>query len=154
MCSCNYNHISPDLFQKEEIKSCEERVKKLLELTPPKGRTFLHKIEHILEREKNWVSMPPNLFSLSLSHINTGLQLITYSGYVYYLAKYLLNLHFLGMVETWWLPTIWKTTNWEESNTRWGQKAVWLLCYKLVISFFNSDMKFKEKLYWVGFCNL
>ncbi|XP_022746368.1 THO complex subunit 1 isoform X1 [Durio zibethinus] len=40
---------------KEEIKSCEDRVKKLLELTPPKGKDFLHSIEHILEREKNWV---------------------------------------------------------------------------------------------------
>ncbi|OIV92408.1 hypothetical protein TanjilG_23008 [Lupinus angustifolius] len=40
---------------KEEITSCEERVKKLLQLTPPKGREFLCKIEHILEREKNWV---------------------------------------------------------------------------------------------------
>ncbi|CAN1121209.1 THO complex subunit 1 [Linum perenne] len=40
---------------KEEVKSCEERVKKLLEMTPPKGKKFLHKIEHILEREKNWV---------------------------------------------------------------------------------------------------
>ncbi|CAI0421550.1 unnamed protein product [Linum tenue] len=41
--------------QKEEIKSSEERVKKLLEMTPPKGKDFLRKIEHILEREKNWV---------------------------------------------------------------------------------------------------
>jgi hypothetical protein len=32
-------------------------VKKLLEMTPPKGKDFLHKIEHILEREKNWVSV-------------------------------------------------------------------------------------------------
>ncbi|XVE68418.1 hypothetical protein DITRI_Ditri09bG0067000 [Diplodiscus trichospermus] len=40
---------------KEEIKSCEDRVKKLLEMTPPKGKDFLHCIEHILEREKNWV---------------------------------------------------------------------------------------------------
>ncbi|OMO51327.1 THO complex, subunit THOC1 [Corchorus capsularis] len=40
---------------KEEIKSCEDRVKKLLEVTPPKGKDFLHCIEHILEREKNWV---------------------------------------------------------------------------------------------------
>ncbi|XWS74586.1 hypothetical protein CRYUN_Cryun01aG0011300 [Craigia yunnanensis] len=40
---------------KEEIKSCEDRVKKLLEVTPPKGKDFLHSIEHILEREKNWV---------------------------------------------------------------------------------------------------
>ncbi|XWS57045.1 hypothetical protein CRYUN_Cryun09bG0137800 [Craigia yunnanensis] len=40
---------------KEEIKSCEDRVKKLLEVTPPKGNDFLHSIEHILEREKNWV---------------------------------------------------------------------------------------------------
>ncbi|XVF41073.1 hypothetical protein PTKIN_Ptkin01aG0250900 [Pterospermum kingtungense] len=40
---------------KEEIKSCEDRVKKLLEVTPPKGKDFLNSIEHILEREKNWV---------------------------------------------------------------------------------------------------
>ncbi|KAE8735747.1 THO complex subunit 1 [Hibiscus syriacus] len=40
---------------KEEIKSCEDRVKKLLEVTPPKGKDFLHSIEHILDREKNWV---------------------------------------------------------------------------------------------------
>ncbi|KOM43279.1 hypothetical protein LR48_Vigan05g088300 [Vigna angularis] len=45
----------PSESMKEEITSCEERVKKLLELTPPKGSEFLHKIEHILEREKNWV---------------------------------------------------------------------------------------------------
>ncbi|XP_008797925.2 THO complex subunit 1 [Phoenix dactylifera] len=40
---------------KEEIKTCEERVKKLLEIIPPKGKEFLESIEHILEREKNWV---------------------------------------------------------------------------------------------------
>ncbi|XP_047089211.1 THO complex subunit 1-like [Lolium rigidum] len=40
---------------KEEIKSCEERVKNLLEMIPPKGKEFLQSIEHILEREKNWV---------------------------------------------------------------------------------------------------
>ncbi|TKV98680.1 hypothetical protein SEVIR_9G575400v4 [Setaria viridis] len=40
---------------KDEIKSCEERVKKLLEVIPPKGKEFLKSIEHILEREKNWV---------------------------------------------------------------------------------------------------
>nr|CAB3502267.1 unnamed protein product [Digitaria exilis] len=40
---------------KEEIVSCEERVKKLLEVIPPKGKEFLKSIEHILEREKNWV---------------------------------------------------------------------------------------------------
>lgn len=45
----------PSDSMKEEIKSCEERVKKLLEMTPPKGKEFLHNIEHILEREKNWV---------------------------------------------------------------------------------------------------
>ncbi|PWZ57915.1 THO complex subunit 1 [Zea mays] len=39
----------------EEIKSCEEHVKKLLEIIPPKGKEFLKSIEHILEREKNWV---------------------------------------------------------------------------------------------------
>lgn len=70
-CICvhiTYTIVFPDLFQKEEIKSCEEHVKKLLELTPPKGRTFLHKIEHILEREKNWVSTLKNFFFVSLSH--------------------------------------------------------------------------------------
>ncbi|XP_052176612.1 THO complex subunit 1 isoform X7 [Diospyros lotus] len=45
----------PSETMKEEIKSCEERVKKLLEMTPPKGSEFLHSIEHILERERNWV---------------------------------------------------------------------------------------------------
>ncbi|MCD7465531.1 hypothetical protein HAX54_001476 [Datura stramonium] len=40
---------------KEEIKTSEQRVKKLLEMTPPKGIDFLHSIEHILERERNWV---------------------------------------------------------------------------------------------------
>ncbi|KAF3434264.1 hypothetical protein FNV43_RR25367 [Rhamnella rubrinervis] len=45
----------PSESMKEEITSCEERVKKLLEITPPKGRDFLNKIEHMLEREKNWV---------------------------------------------------------------------------------------------------
>ncbi|XP_072987454.1 THO complex subunit 1 isoform X3 [Typha latifolia] len=40
---------------KEEIKSCEEHVKQLLEIIPPKGKEFLKSIEHILEREKNWV---------------------------------------------------------------------------------------------------
>ncbi|KAL5800899.1 hypothetical protein ACOSQ3_032531 [Xanthoceras sorbifolium] len=45
----------PSESMKEEIKSCEERVKKLLEMTPPKGKVFLQTVEHILEREKNWV---------------------------------------------------------------------------------------------------
>ncbi|THG17008.1 hypothetical protein TEA_026053 [Camellia sinensis var. sinensis] len=40
---------------KEEIKSFEERVKKLLEMTPPNGKEFLNSIDHILERERNWV---------------------------------------------------------------------------------------------------
>ncbi|KAL6493814.1 suppressor of the transcriptional defect of hpr1 by overexpression [Orobanche gracilis] len=40
---------------KEEIETCEERVKNLLEMTPPRGKEFLHSIEHILERERNWV---------------------------------------------------------------------------------------------------
>lgn len=43
------------------MKSCEERVKKLLETTPPKGKDFLHSIEHILEREKNWVCISASL---------------------------------------------------------------------------------------------
>lgn len=45
----------PSETLREEIKSCEERVKKLLEVTPPRGKEFLQKIEHILERENNWV---------------------------------------------------------------------------------------------------
>lgn len=46
---------TPSETMREEIKSCEERVKKLLEVTPPRGKDFLQKIEHILERENNWV---------------------------------------------------------------------------------------------------
>lgn len=45
----------PKESMREEIKAYEERVKKHLEMTPPKGREFLSSIEHILEREKNWV---------------------------------------------------------------------------------------------------
>ncbi|RAL48809.1 hypothetical protein DM860_001129 [Cuscuta australis] len=45
----------PSEVMKEEIKTCEERVKKLLEITPPKGKEFLQSIELILERERNWV---------------------------------------------------------------------------------------------------
>uniref|UniRef100_A0A803MX55 THO complex subunit 1 n=1 Tax=Chenopodium quinoa TaxID=63459 RepID=A0A803MX55_CHEQI len=45
----------PSEAMKEEIKTYEERVKNLLEVTPPKGKEFLCSIEHILEREKNWV---------------------------------------------------------------------------------------------------
>ncbi|KAL0680775.1 hypothetical protein Bca4012_047622 [Brassica carinata] len=45
----------PSETMKEELKSCEDRVKKLLEITPPKGKEFLRAVEHILEREKNWV---------------------------------------------------------------------------------------------------
>ncbi|KAH8935144.1 hypothetical protein BDL97_17G013800 [Sphagnum fallax] len=40
---------------REEIKAHEEHVKQLLEMTPPKGKTFLSSIMHILERERNWV---------------------------------------------------------------------------------------------------
>ncbi|KAL7204738.1 hypothetical protein ACSBR2_017776 [Camellia fascicularis] len=45
----------PSETLKEEIKSFEERVKKLLEMTPPNGKEFLNSIDHILERERNWV---------------------------------------------------------------------------------------------------
>lgn len=45
----------PSESMKDEIKSYEEHAKKLLEMTPPKGKDFLNKVEHILEREKNWV---------------------------------------------------------------------------------------------------
>lgn len=52
-------------YQKEEIKSCEERVKRLLEIIPPKGKEFLQSVEHILEREKNWVNIFFNINSHS-----------------------------------------------------------------------------------------
>ncbi|ERN09505.1 hypothetical protein AMTRI_Chr09g32690 [Amborella trichopoda] len=45
----------PKEIMREEIKSYEERVKKLLEMIPSKGKEFLERVEHILEREKNWV---------------------------------------------------------------------------------------------------
>lgn len=45
----------PSEAMKEEIKSCEDRVKKLLIGTPPRGEEFLSIVEHILEHEKNWV---------------------------------------------------------------------------------------------------
>eukprot|EP01018_Ginkgo_biloba_P011307 Gb_11418 [translate_table: standard] len=45
----------PKESMREEIKAYEGRVKKLLEVTPPKGREFLGSIQHILEREQNWV---------------------------------------------------------------------------------------------------
>ncbi|KAL6495764.1 suppressor of the transcriptional defect of hpr1 by overexpression [Orobanche gracilis] len=47
--------VTSDFYAKEEIETCEERVKNLLEMTPPRGKEFLHSIEHILERERNWV---------------------------------------------------------------------------------------------------
>jgi len=40
---------------KEEIRVYEERVKKLIQITPPEGKEFVRRIEHILEREQNWV---------------------------------------------------------------------------------------------------
>ncbi|BFI29259.1 THO complex subunit 1 [Marchantia polymorpha subsp. ruderalis] len=40
---------------REEVKTHEEHVRKLLEITPPKGKEFIAAIEHILERERNWV---------------------------------------------------------------------------------------------------
>ena len=61
VCVFHFINITTDCYfklQKEEIKSCEERVKKLLVMTPPKGEKFLHSIEHILERERNWVCTP------------------------------------------------------------------------------------------------
>ena len=105
-------------FQKEEIKSCEERVKKLLEMTPPKGKDFLCKIDHILEREKNWVrdfSVHP-CFSLSLSLSRNSLEIVMFAVYLNLFQISLI----LGVVEAWWLPTIWKATIGEENSTRWS----------------------------------
>lgn len=42
-------------------------MKQLLEMTPPKGKTFLSSIMHILERERNWVS--PNPYPLENSQV-------------------------------------------------------------------------------------
>lgn len=130
--TCNNGmHISFFETQKEEITSCEERVKKLLELTPPKGKEFLHKIEHILEREKNWVSIllhSSSLCSLAQTYdCNLSLTLR--------ICYHLLNpiLYFLGVVETGWLPTIWKTTYGEENSFRCGQEAVCLFSNKSFI---------------------
>jgi hypothetical protein len=58
--------------QKEEIKSCEERVKNLLEMIPPKGKEFLQSIEHILEREKNWVCILLHYASLTFQYRNSN----------------------------------------------------------------------------------
>lgn len=77
-------------FQKEEIKSCEDRVKKLLEVTPPRGKDFLHSIEHLLEREKNWVSLSSFMFH---SHV-FGIVRVVVTLYLFW--TFLL----LGMVET------------------------------------------------------
>lgn len=54
-CTQHFALTTMPFFQKDEIKSYEEHAKKLLEMTPPKGKDFLNKVEHILEREKNWV---------------------------------------------------------------------------------------------------
>lgn len=40
-------------------------------MIPPKGKDFLHYIEHILEREKNWVSVIHFVF-LSLYFIGAA----------------------------------------------------------------------------------
>ena len=111
-------------LQKEEIKSCEERVKKLLEMTPPKGKEFLNSIEHILERERNWVWF----FGLSTA----------YNHLCLYEYRFMLTLFprwtVLGVVETWWVPTIWKAANREEINSGWGEKAVWMfLCWSWIV---------------------
>lgn len=57
-------------------------MKKLLEMTPPKGKDFLRKIDHILEREKNWVrnfSVRPS-FSVSLSR--HSLEIVMFAVYL------------------------------------------------------------------------
>eukprot|EP00246_Nothoceros_aenigmaticus_P008090 TRINITY_DN22580_c0_g1_i1.p1 TRINITY_DN22580_c0_g1~~TRINITY_DN22580_c0_g1_i1.p1 ORF type:complete len:631 (+),score=143.69 TRINITY_DN22580_c0_g1_i1:416-2308(+) len=46
---------SPKEGLRKEVQEHEERVKNLLERTPPKGKEFLAIVEHILERERNWV---------------------------------------------------------------------------------------------------
>lgn len=66
-----FSQTASSCLQREEIMSCEERVKKLLEMTPPKGNDFLNKIEHMLEREKNWVRMFLISFFLCHTHPQT-----------------------------------------------------------------------------------
>lgn len=71
-------------------------MKKLLEMTPPKGKDFLRKIDHVLEREKNWVR---TLFSsplLSLSHSRHSLEIVIFAIYLNFFQISLL----LGVVET------------------------------------------------------
>ncbi|KAI3921074.1 hypothetical protein MKX01_036053 [Papaver californicum] len=45
---------APGKNDKDGPSESMERVKKLLEMIPPKGKGFLRNIERILEREKNW----------------------------------------------------------------------------------------------------
>eukprot|EP00850_Spirogloea_muscicola_P005392 SM000024S07854 [mRNA] locus=s24:961254:967299:+ [translate_table: standard] len=40
---------------KEEAGAFEDRVKRLLQSTPPRGFEFLKSVEHVLSRERNWV---------------------------------------------------------------------------------------------------
>eukprot|EP00850_Spirogloea_muscicola_P001667 SM000006S19432 [mRNA] locus=s6:733374:739060:+ [translate_table: standard] len=40
---------------KEEAGALEDRVKRLLQSTPPRGNEFLKSVEHVLSRERNWV---------------------------------------------------------------------------------------------------
>lgn len=53
-------------------------MKKLLEITPPKGKEFLRAVEHILEREKNWVCV---LLSLLLSGLKARVGNVFYNAY-------------------------------------------------------------------------
>ena len=77
-------------------------MKKLLEMTPPKGKDFLRKIDHVLEREKNWVRTlfsSPLLslsLSLSLSHSRHSLEIVIFAIYLNFFQISLL----LGVVET------------------------------------------------------
>lgn len=83
------------------MKTCEERVRKLLEMTPPRGKDFLHSIEHILEREKNWVSIKVDFALLCGMHLFT----CSLHYFLFYFPVYIFDsIHvelfpFIGLVE-------------------------------------------------------
>jgi len=75
-------------------------VKRLLETIPPKGKEFLQSIEHILEREKNWVSTGVNFICLLFKEFTFSMEIGLLISWI------CLPGIFLGLVETRWLTSI------------------------------------------------
>lgn len=101
-------------------------------MTPPKGKDFLCSIEHILERERNWVSI--SFLSLFAFSCRRSL----YCGLTYYAVR-MMALS-IGLVETWWLPSIWEATSREKAGSRWNQKTVttnWHVLLLLILTMHN-----------------